>query len=109
MGRLPIFVCYFRSCSSFCAAGPRRAWVSVTVQPGGAMGETLMRYDYAGVIADYDPARDEWTIEDTTKANVRAWTQEPELAYHAMVAFAAEDPDDDSGPYRDSGDEDPHA
>jgi hypothetical protein len=52
-----------------------------------------MRYEYQNVIAEYDPAWYAWTITDTAHANVQAWTQEPELAYHTTVAFAADGPD----------------
>lgn len=66
-----------------------------------------MRYDYEGVIADYDTGRDEWVITDTTRAGVQARTQDTELAYHATVAFAAEGPP--SYGVRDTGDEDRNA
>jgi hypothetical protein len=55
------------------------------------------------IIVDYQDG--DWVITDTDR-NIEARTNDAGLVFGIVQGFQA---DEDTGPYRDSGDEDPHA
>jgi hypothetical protein len=57
------------------------------------------------IIVDYQDG--DWVITDTDR-NIEARTNDAGLVFGIVQGFQAAD-DDASGPYRDSGDENPHA
>jgi hypothetical protein len=56
------------------------------------------------IIVDYQDG--DWVITDTDRA-IEARTNDAGLVFGIVQGFQADE--DDTGPYRDSGDEDPHA
>jgi len=59
-----------------------------------------------GIVIDY--ADNQWSVEDE-QTGITAYTNDPSAIYPIVQAFGrvAADADEDSGPYRDSGDEQP--
>ena len=68
-----------------------------------------MQFVSRGVLTDYDADTHLYIVTDRDNPAVRGWTPNVERVYDLATAFQADGPDEDTGPYRDSGDEDPHA
>lgn len=77
--------------------------------PRPVAGGISVKYDYQGVISEYDGDGEQWHITDTTRPHIEAWTRDSTLVYTVVRAFGALHDGPEPTGTRDSGDEDPHA
>ncbi len=68
-----------------------------------------MQFLSRGVVTDYDPDAGWFRVSDAANPAIAGATPNVERVYDLATAFQADGPDEDTGPYRDSGDEQPHA